>query len=326
MDKTERYGVFVKKYLDGKEYLQYTFESGEEDGVGIRVLSKTDMPGLLRASVFRDGDRVTLSFNVTGSIPLTASGAGPRVFASAVRGICAAAESASGYLFSPGWILFERQYLFVDQSTGDVRLPALPASAGTPGSDWRRLLTVLCEEFGSDGYSRYLSLVASAAADPSYTAEMIARISEDEPEEPSGREVPAGGGSGFLPNLKKLFSKKRGLPDAAATSRLPVLRIEGGGLCRIDRVPFVIGRGPGCDVRLPGEGFVSRAHAQITTENGGYVVRDLGSKNGTKVNGMSIGEEGCPLRGGDVILVPNARLVFLTGRGETRTSNHTVLP
>lgn len=318
MDKTERYGVFAKKNLDGKVYLQYTFESGEEDGVGIRMLSKTNMPGLLRASVFRDGDSVTVSFNVTGSVPLTAYGAGPRAFASAVRGICAAAASASEYLFCSGWILFERQYLFVDRETGEVRLPALPVSAGNPGYDWRRLLSDICEEFWDGNPSRYLSLVASAASDPTFTAAMIGRIPEEEPEEPSGKEESAGGGSGFFPGLRKLFVKKQALPDAAATSRLPVLRIEGGGLYRIDRVPFVIGRGPGCDIRLSGEGFVSRAHAQITTENGEYIIRDLGSRNGTKVNGLSIGDEGRPLSGGDVILVPNAKLIFLTGRGETR--------
>lgn len=60
-----------------------------------------------------------------------------------------------------------------------------------------------------------------------------------------------------------------------------------------------IGRGPDNDVVLPDEGkAVSRFHAELRNEGAGYVVIDLGSQNGTWVNGervtrgaVSIGEE-----------------------------------
>ena len=45
---------------------------------------------------------------------------------------------------------------------------------------------------------------------------------------------------------------------------------------------------------------VSRKHAEIVASGGGWVVRDLGSTNGTKVNGTTIGGERA-LRDGDIV-------------------------
>src|SRR5262245_41925194 len=42
----------------------------------------------------------------------------------------------------------------------------------------------------------------------------------------------------------------------------------------------VVGRHPGCDIRVPDE-TVSRRHARIISQRGGYFVEDLGSRNGT---------------------------------------------
>jgi PAS domain S-box-containing protein len=49
----------------------------------------------------------------------------------------------------------------------------------------------------------------------------------------------------------------------------------------------VVGRHPGCDIRVPDE-TVSRRHARIISQRGGYYVEDLGSRNGTFLNGQPI--------------------------------------
>jgi diguanylate cyclase (GGDEF)-like protein len=52
----------------------------------------------------------------------------------------------------------------------------------------------------------------------------------------------------------------------------------------------VLGRDPGCAVRLP-SAEVSRRHARVTPDGrGGHVVADLRSTNGTLVNGERVGE------------------------------------
>ncbi len=61
------------------------------------------------------------------------------------------------------------------------------------------------------------------------------------------------------------------------------IRIK-GGRC-------VIGRGEGCDVQAPLP-TISRTHCEIrTTPDGGVFVRDLGSSNGTFINGERIERE-----------------------------------
>lgn len=54
--------------------------------------------------------------------------------------------------------------------------------------------------------------------------------------------------------------------------------------------PLTIGRQSDCSIPLNDQN-VSRRHAEITPGRGAYVVRDLGSTNGTMVNGTRIGGE-----------------------------------
>ncbi len=54
----------------------------------------------------------------------------------------------------------------------------------------------------------------------------------------------------------------------------------------LGRQPVTLGRADTCDVVLRDDGEVSREHAQIwVDERGQVVVRDCGSKNGTRVDG-----------------------------------------
>ena len=59
---------------------------------------------------------------------------------------------------------------------------------------------------------------------------------------------------------------------------------------------LVIGRSRECDVVLVSEA-VSRTHARLLFRDGHWVIHDLGSTNGTMVNGLRIGR--CRLHPGD---------------------------
>jgi hypothetical protein len=64
----------------------------------------------------------------------------------------------------------------------------------------------------------------------------------------------------------------------------------GGQRFAIEKRSIILGRGghdTECDIVLP-ERQVSRQHAEIYLENGRYYLRDLGSKNGTYVNGQAV--------------------------------------
>jgi adenylate cyclase len=68
-----------------------------------------------------------------------------------------------------------------------------------------------------------------------------------------------------------------------------------------------IGRAPGNGVIL-GDREVSKQHAMVLLQQGEWLVRDLGSANGTFVNGRKISEH--RLRHGDELVVGTTRLVF----------------
>ena len=65
---------------------------------------------------------------------------------------------------------------------------------------------------------------------------------------------------------------------------------------------LTIGRGSDCEIMLP-ERQVSRYHARIERDEGGYLLRDLDSKNGTCVNGQQVSDQPYRLRDGDEIQI-----------------------
>jgi FHA domain/Domain of unknown function (DUF1707) len=68
---------------------------------------------------------------------------------------------------------------------------------------------------------------------------------------------------------------------------------------------LVIGRSSACQIVL-GDDTVSRRHAELRFEDGRWLLRDLGSSNGTYVNGRWVTE--AEVRAGDVIHLGGARL------------------
>ena len=69
-----------------------------------------------------------------------------------------------------------------------------------------------------------------------------------------------------------------------------------------------IGRTPGNDIALDHHG-ISREHAIITLDKLGYFISDLGSRNGTYVNGRPVGEK-TKLVDGDLLRFCDLELVF----------------
>ena len=70
--------------------------------------------------------------------------------------------------------------------------------------------------------------------------------------------------------------------------------------------PVVIGRSPGADIVI-GDDFVSARHARVTPAGDGAVVEDLGSTNGTLLNGRPLTAP-TSLRPGDAIDIGDVRL------------------
>jgi hypothetical protein len=105
---------------------------------------------------------------------------------------------------------------------------------------------------------------------------------------------------------------------AAGTSPSPRLRIQAGpqGTAgrefALDRALMTIGRRGGQDIVL-NDPSVSRAHARIEIALHEVAIVDLGSTNGTLVNGRPAGPGRVLLRVGDRIQIGSILLEYLTG-------------
>jgi hypothetical protein len=71
---------------------------------------------------------------------------------------------------------------------------------------------------------------------------------------------------------------------------------------------FTIGRTHDCDLRIA-DLSVSRLHAQLDRTEDGWLLSDLGSHNGTRVNGWRV-REPVPVRAGDVVQFGSATFVI----------------
>jgi len=69
----------------------------------------------------------------------------------------------------------------------------------------------------------------------------------------------------------------------------------------------VIGRRRECDIRIPLT-TVSKKHCQLNFDNGSLKIRDLKSRNGTKVNGKKINE--AKIKAGDSLNIGTLSFVF----------------
>jgi S1-C subfamily serine protease len=87
--------------------------------------------------------------------------------------------------------------------------------------------------------------------------------------------------------------------------------------------PFVLGRVQGCDLVIRDEG-ASRHHAELVGAPGGLRVRDLGSANGTYVDGRRVKE--AMLAGGEQLRIAGVDLAVTTSRPEAQAPARAAAP
>src|SRR3954447_14906795 len=84
---------------------------------------------------------------------------------------------------------------------------------------------------------------------------------------------------------------------------------DAGKEFEFDQDSVVIGRNPECNVILYDAG-VSRKHCRIFNEGNRILIEDMGSSNGTKVNGSAISKKQALTDGDQITLGP---VVFVYG-------------
>ncbi len=81
---------------------------------------------------------------------------------------------------------------------------------------------------------------------------------------------------------------------------VPWARLVGSETIEVGRNRVLIGRSPEADIVLPHDN-ISRQHAVLWRQTGQVWVRDLGSSNGTSLDGQSVGREPATVNTGSVL-------------------------
>ncbi len=105
-------------------------------------------------------------------------------------------------------------------------------------------------------------------------------------------------------------------PPRSGPPAAPATILHAGERLTLMKGSLTIGRLPDNDLTIPKES-VSRHHARIEAAQGGYWIADLGSRNGSKLNGERFSGESRWLSNGDTIEIGGEALRFLAGE-ETR--------
>jgi two-component system cell cycle response regulator len=111
--------------------------------------------------------------------------------------------------------------------------------------------------------------------------------------------------------LTEVASARTPAPGSDSGCLIVIYGQEMGRRVRVTTEPLVIGRSPKCDIQVDQES-VSRNHCRIRFEGGEFLVRDMGSTNGTYVNDDLVQEDG-RLRHGDQLKVGRTILKFIVG-------------
>ena len=98
------------------------------------------------------------------------------------------------------------------------------------------------------------------------------------------------------------------LKQAATGPRMGSLVLPSGQRVDLGGATVTVGRLPECTISI-NDSNISRNHAEIKAGSAAYIVKDLGSTNGTMVNGIRItGEQ--QLRDGDIISFGSTHVRF----------------
>jgi hypothetical protein len=194
--------------------------------------------------------------------------------------------------------------------------PPPPAEAPGPGQNPFALFInflIGAAVLGAIGYGVYMYF----KKDPAQAAELLKKAGLD----PTGKDQappPAVTEPAQKPLQPIVLPDAAPTPATGAVAVAPVwqapqtgarLALEDGGAVDLPEGETLVGREPGLPVTLSGEKGVSRTHAVLRRAGSTVTVSDLGSTNGTYVNGQRIADE-VTLKPGDMLIFGAARARF----------------
>jgi hypothetical protein len=183
------------------------------------------------------------------------------------------------------------------------------------------LADMVTEHIANESYQTFGDVSVTLERDddlPTGVFEVSSHVAD--PARPPSREMPVNGFPSAahpalppLPPIRGRVATDTGRQGPSVSGRAGtrvqhVLVVDGPGTRHVlSHGRNVIGRGTEADIRLPDTG-VSRKHVDVVLDGATAICEDLGSTNGTLVNGRRITRQ--PLADGDVIRIGHSVLVY----------------
>ena len=205
----------------------------------------------------------------------------------------------------------------------DVRLGQVDYENRAEWSDQlaAELADMVTEHIAGEGYQTFGDVQVTLEQDddlPTGVFEVSSHVADKAP--PPSREMPVNGFPSAahpalppLPPIRGRVATDTGRQSPSVSGRAGsrvqhVLVVDGPGTRHVlSSGRNVIGRGTEADIRLPDTG-VSRRHVDVVLDSGTAIAEDLGSTNGTLVNGRRVSRQA--LVDGDVIRIGHSVLVY----------------
>jgi pSer/pThr/pTyr-binding forkhead associated (FHA) protein len=114
-------------------------------------------------------------------------------------------------------------------------------------------------------------------------------------------------------NRTQIFEPSSTNPGASAASEAlkhAIYPLVKGEYSTTSSRSFTIGRIDGNDMIMP-DFAISKKHAVITVDNGSFYIKDLGSTNGTMVNGTRLDKKSVKIHDQDVVSFARYEFTFL---------------
>ncbi|MFL6693886.1 MAG: FHA domain-containing protein [Ramlibacter sp.] len=136
---------------------------------------------------------------------------------------------------------------------------------------------------------------------------------------------------GVLSYRMEITPRAKPRPDAFTLTLSPASESSGLETLVITRFPFLVSKTEGVLCRQRGEhaaqlGYLSRRHAHIFLKGGGAWIEDLGSTNGTFVDGLRLRECAVPLQDGALLAFGGDHFTYRVGIPQTAEPAEPDLP
>ena len=308
---------FTKKEVGPYTYLCYSLKSEDCIGYQNHMINKSDQSVFISSAIQKD----EVEYDVTSLVPIelyfknhcNTYEAQKHIFKKVIDSLWMAEK----YLLDTRRIVLEKEYIFIEPTDLDIRLLYIPSKKYSIS-----IHKALKDVFLSLLFSIQLNVmendirikkIITYLQDPEFDIMIFDSMMNTlkNPIKKNRKDW-----------FKKLFVKveieKKASPEVVEGTILlsqeksfPILEFKEKSVI-INKESFLIGRAKQLvDYAIPEALSLGRVHAELITEEDGYYIVDINTKNGTFLNGERLkSQKKYPLIKGDAIQIANEKAVF----------------